>query len=350
MAIDKSNMYDVLKNFPEQVKHAVEIGQKFDGFPNKPKSSKFVILGMGGSAIGGDLLASYLCNLKSVPGLDISTSRNYTLPKFVDEKTNIIVSSYSGDTEETVSAFNQAIWLSKNIIGITTGGKIRQISSENNVSIVSIPAGYQPRCAVGYSFFPMLIALLKTGLIGQEKMNDISYEIEMTQNTIDVKAKQYSELKDTNLAIQIAKKIQGSIPVIYSASDGFESVNTRWVRQIQENAKQLVFNGLLPEMNHNEINSFSNPDILPKKISLIYIKDEADNPRTKIRFNALKEIIGKQVKQIIEIQSTEQNALSRMFDLLYLGDWVSYYLAILNEIDPTPIPLITKLKDYLSQF
>jgi glucose/mannose-6-phosphate isomerase len=181
-------------------------------------------------------------------------------------------------------------------------------------------------------------------------MNDISYEIEMTQNTIDVKAKQYSELKDTNLAIQIAKKIQGSIPVIYSASDGFESVNTRWVRQIQENAKQLVFNGLLPEMNHNEINSFSNPDILPKKISLIYIKDEADNPRTKIRFNALKEIIGKQVKQIIEIQSTEQNALSRMFDLLYLGDWVSYYLAILNEIDPTPIPLITKLKDYLSQF
>jgi len=230
--------------------------------------------------------------LKAIPGLDISTSRNYNLPKFVDDKTNIIASSYSGETEETISALSQAVWLSKNIIGITTGGKIRQISNENNIPLVSIPSGYQPRCAVGYSFFPMLKALLKTGLIGQEKLNDIGYEIEMTQNTIDVKAKQYSELRDTNPAIQIAKKIFGSIPVIYSASDGMESVNTRWVRQIQENAKQLVFNGFLPEMNHNEINSFSYPDVLPKKVSLIFIKDEADNPRTHIRFNALKEIIG----------------------------------------------------------
>lgn len=348
--IDSQNMFDVIKSFPEQVKDAVIIGEKFNGFPYPPNSNHFVILGMGGSAIGGDILNSYFSNSVGTGHLIVNTIRNYKLPNYVNKDTNIISSSYSGGTEETYSALEEALKICNNIICISSGGKITDTAIKNNIPVIKIPAGYQPRCALGYSFFPMLLSIVKTNIFSDETNNQIRNEINETIDILRKRANEYSVLSENNLALSVASKIKGTIPVIYSSVDGMESVNTRWIRQIQENAKHLAYGGLLPEMNHNEINSFSLPENFAKNISIIFIQDVNTHPRTMLRFNALKDLIESNVQQIISLQSDASSLLARMFDMIYLGDWVSYYLAILNNTDPTPIPLITKLKNYLSQF
>ncbi|ROL61813.1 bifunctional phosphoglucose/phosphomannose isomerase [Bacteroidetes/Chlorobi group bacterium ChocPot_Mid] len=348
--LDSQNMFDIITSFPEQVKDAVIIGEKFDGFPYSPTSIHFVILGMGGSAIGGDILNSYFSNTEGTKHLIFTTLRNYKLPGYVNKDTNIIASSYSGGTEETNSAFEEALKICKNIICISSGGKITDTAIKNNIPIIKIPSGYQPRCALGYSFFPMLLSILKTNMFSEEIKNRIRNEINETIDILRKRANEYSMISDNNLAISIATRIKGTIPVIYSSVDGMESVNTRWIRQIQENAKHLAYGGFLPEMNHNEINGFNLPEGFAKNISIIFIKDINTHPRTLRRFDALQNLIETDVKQIITVQSEATSLLARMFDMIYLGDWVSYYLALLNNTDPTPIPLITKLKNYLSQY
>ncbi len=346
---DSQNMFDVLKSFPEQVKEAVLIGEKSEGFPNKPQSKHFVVLGMGGSAIGGDLLGSYLSNKEGTNDLIFNTVRNYTLPGYVNENTNIIASSYSGGTEETNSAFEQALKICRNIICISSGGQLTDSAQLHNKSVIIIPSGYQPRCALGYSFFPMLLSIVKTDLIADSIKSQIKNEINETIDMLRKRANEYSSMDDNNKALQIAKQILGTIPLVYSSTDGMESVNTRWLRQIQENAKHLAYGGLLPEMNHNEINGFSYPKDISKNISVIFLKDKNVHPRTQKRFDALQNLIESDVKQVISLESEANSLLARMFDMIYLGDWISYFLAILNNVDPTPIPLISKLKNFLSE-
>lgn len=347
--IDSSNMFDTIRKFPQQIEAAIQIGKEFSGFPNPLKNENVYIIGMGGSAIGGDLLASYFGKIKGAKKLSFQTIRNYDLPANVKANSNFIASSYSGGTEETLSLFMQARNVANNLICITTGGKLIELAQGNNVPIISIPSGYQPRAALAYSFFPMLITMLKTEAIDdegkEETENAINELIPLMQN----KSLEFADFENNdNLPLNIARQIIGTIPIIYSADNSMNSVNTRWQRQIQENAKCLVFGGFLPEMNHNEINSFKNPIGFPQNISLILIKDKDDHPRIIKRFEALEKLIGDNIKNVITVESNAKYWLTRMFDMIYLGDWISYYLAILLGEDPTPIPIISKLKEFLT--
>ncbi len=343
---DKSNMFEILKEFPKQVKEAVEIGKSFEGFRENLKTNKIYLLGMGGSAIAGDLLATYLTNHLRL-NLSIEVVRGYDIPSYVNEDDAIIASSYSGGTEETISTFRKALERKMNVIAITTGGELFRIADANNVSLIKIPEGYQPRCAVGYSFFPLLLAIVKSINLEEKIVNKINDEINDTIKVLGSASENYSN-KESNFALNLAKEFKGFVPIIYSSYDKLGSVSIRWVRQIQENAKHLAFYGLLPEMNHNEINSFDRPLDFISKLGLIILKDIEDHDRIKIRLEALKELLTTKVNFVKVIESKSQSSLARIFDLLYLGDWFSYYLAIVNDTDPTPIPIITKLKGILS--
>ena len=346
LGIDRSNMFEVLKKFPNQIEDASNIGHSFLGFQEDIESKKFLVLGMGGSAIGGDLLKSFLSPFDGFD-IEIQTIRGYNIPKYFNSNVNVIASSYSGGTEETISSFKEAISRKMNSVCITTGGKIKEIADEYDVPVISIPEGYQPRCAVGYSFIPMLYVILHSGLLNDTIIKRIEHEIYESIELLKEKSEQYSKLDENNPALALARKIKGSIPVVYSSYEIMDSVNTRWVRQIQENAKHLAYSGFLPEMNHNEVNSFFNPQDFVNNISLIMLRDELEHERIKIRFDALKVLLEKEVKNVIEVRSNTKTLLARIFDNLYLGDWVSYYLAILNDTDPTPIPKISKLKEIL---
>lgn len=344
-SIDVSDMFAVLNNFPNQVKEAVEIGAKAPKFKdNLLPMNKFAILGMGGSAIAGDVLKAYCSTVKGADKLQISVFRNYDLPNYIDSSFCVFASSYSGETEETLSAFEQAKNKTSRIMSIASGGKIIESSKSAGFPVLTIPGGLQPRCALGYSFFAMLGALESNGIFTDDVLSEISSAKNETIKLIEEKAEIYSTLDpETNPAIKLANKLHGRIPLFYS-SNSLEAVNLRWRGQIQENSKNFAFGAILPEMNHNEIMQFSFPSDAMEKFALVFLQDSLDHKRVSLRFNALESILNGKLGEIIKLESGAKSFMARMFDLMYLSDWTAYYLAILNKVDPTIIPAISELK------
>ncbi|HCA42263.1 MAG TPA: bifunctional phosphoglucose/phosphomannose isomerase [Bacteroidetes bacterium] len=340
--LDKGNMFDVLSNFSSQCEDALKIaeavdlsGYDFTGIDN------IVLNGLGGSAIGGDLVRGYLQYSLPVP---MFINRNYSMPGFASDKTLSIISSYSGDTEETNAAFIDSLNKNCKIICITSGGKVESLAKENNLPVFKLPKGFQPRCAVGYSFFIVLkiIQKLKLAEINEK-------EISETIRIINDLSTVYSSQNEMNTALKIAESLKGKLPVIYSGIDVMDVVNYRWRGQICENAETLAFGNIYPEMNHNELVGWRiNKDVM-KNIVVIYLRDKDDNERIKLRMDITKEIYKRYSEKILEISGNSEYKLARIFEMIYLGDWISFYLAILNNVDPSEIEPIHYLKKKLSE-
>lgn len=322
-------MKEVLVNFSNQLKEASK--RKWDNLPCINNLSNIVVCGMGGSAISGDLLAGYLQDEIKVP---IIVNRGYKLPRFVNEDSLVFISSYSGNTEETLSAYEKAIKLTKNILCITSGGKLQTLNPKYTIKI---PAGYQPRCALGWLFVPMLIASHKLNIITNK--ND---ELEESISLLLELSKEF-EL-DKSSPYKVAESLLGKLPIIYSDLR-FLAVARRWVAQLNENSKQFAHYNAFAELNHNEIVGFGEPKI---DTFLIILKDKSYNPRINLRIELTKQMFSPHT-EIQEIESKGNSLLARFFYLIYFGDWVSYWLAIIKGIDPTPIERIDWLKKELAK-
>ena len=340
--IDPSGMRSLIKNFPQQVEEAVAIGTAAKiKFPVS-KINNIVVSGLGGSAIGGDLLRAYLADEIAVP---IAVSRNYVLPEYVDERSLVIVSSYSGNTEETTSSHRDAVKRKARVLCITSGGSVKQFAVKKKQPVIDIPGGLPPRAALGYSFFPTLIVLSKLGFFKSKKK-----EIDETVLLLKEKAAVYGDsASEHNPALTIAHALHGKLPVVYSSVDRFDAVNVRWRGQISENAKTLAYGHVFPELDHNEIVGWEVLKDPMKEIHVVILRDNEDNPRIQLRMDITKEIIRDFADGITEVRSEGKSVLTRMFSLLYLGDWVSFYLAILNGVDPTPVKKIDFLKNELAK-
>jgi len=321
MPVDKNDMLSVLESFHKQCREALTLPQ---GMTIKDNINAIVVAGMGGSAIGGDLIKSYLSG-SSIP---VFVNRNYSLPKFVDSNTLVFIVSYSGNTEETLSCFEEAKARNSKIIAITSGGKISELCSK----VIKVPAGLQPRAAIGYLFFPMLGILHNMGLINVNN-NDLNEMLSIIANVEPVKKK----------AQDIARKIRERIPVIYS-SELFSPVAYRWKCQFNENSKWPAYYNVFPEMNHNELASIHGFE--RSKLFLIMLRNPDDNPRIQKRMDITKDIMSKRA-DVEVVQPEGSGMLARMFYLIYLGDFVSYYLAILKRVDPTPVDVIEEFKKSL---
>lgn len=339
---DGSNLRAVIAAFPEQLRDAIAIATNaLKGSLIDQGYSNIVLGGLGGSAIGGDLVRSYLGNDLIVP---FEIVRGYDLPEYVDENTLLIISSYSGNTEESLSLFHQAIERDIRPVCITAGGELLREAQEIGLTSIVLPKGFQPRAALAYSFTSVLLTVQAAGLCSIEEQ-----ALENTVKLCDELSKKYSQLSTDNDALTIAQELTAAIPVIYSASDVLGIVNYRWRGQIQENAKHLVFGNVLPEMNHNEILAWDHPEDAITKFKVVYLRSPQDeHPRVEKRFDILEGILNSKGLNVRTIHATGNDRLSRMFSLLVLADWVSFYLAMLNETDPTPIPAIDQLKAALS--
>ena len=342
---DASGMLKLIESFPEQAREAAGIGSEFrlpDGY--KREYANIVCAGLGGSAIGADILRSYAAAEARTP---ISVLRNYTLPNFVGKASLVIVSSYSGNTEETISAYKDAKARGAGIIAITSGGKIREMAKADGKACLLIPPGLPPRCALGYSFFPLLALMSKMGVV-----TDKSAEVEETIKVLEglnSRSIGAAVVEKGNIAKRTASGLYGKYGIIYGAQDHIDCVVTRWRGQIEENAKALASSHVFPEMNHNEIVGWENPKGLIKNFVAVILRDKADDPRIARRMDISKVIIGKKAREVIEVGSTGEGLLARIFSLVYIGDFVSYYLAILNKTDPTPVNSITYLKNELAK-
>jgi glucose/mannose-6-phosphate isomerase len=279
--------------------------------------------------------------------LPVFVNRNYTLPEFVSSKTLLVASSYSGNTEETLSAYREAKRKKAKIVALTSGGTLQTLAKKDGIPCVTIPSGLPPRCALGYAFFLPLVLLQRLG-IGKNQSREIKETVRLIRNLRDKKLGK-GIVTARNTAKRIARNVYGKFPVIYGAQDHIDSVVTRWRGQLGENSKTLSSSHVLPEMNHNEIVGWKNPHSLLMKCIVIILRDKGDHPRIKRRTDITKRIIEQSGVKTIELYSIGKSLLARMFSLIYIGDYMSFYLAILNREDPTPVDRISYLKKLLAQ-
>lgn len=334
---DTQNQFQVLQNTYKQIEYAIENSYPDFGF-NKQALNKIIITGLGGSAISGDLLKNFLKDELTVP---VQINRNYFLPSFADENTLLIASSYSGNTEETISSFNDGMRRKCKIICLSTGGKLEKLAADNSIPFIRLQKGFQPRYALGLSFFSLLKVFEKLQLItSQEKI--ISKIISLWKE----KASEYST--EENIALTIAQQLIGFVPIIYSASDYTNAVGYRFKSQLNENSKLHAFHHEFPEMNHNEIIGWESHQQKQLHTKVIYLFDETYHSQIKKRFQIVSEFIKKSDVEIISIESKENDFKVRIMDLIFLVDWISFYLGVIRGFDPSEIEYINLLKDRLT--
>lgn len=340
-AVDISNMRGRIAAFPEQVQEAIRIGNAATISMKTRGIRQIMVSGLGGSAIGGDLLRSYLAPELAIPFL---VNRHYTLPRFVGPTTLLIVSSYSGNTEETISAHREALKRRTPVLCITSGGKTASLARRHRSGLISIPGGSPPRAALAYSFFPLLIALSRMGFV-----HDKDRDLRETLRVLEAQRERFAfPDHPANTALAIARSLQGRLGIVYSSTDHFDAVNTRWRGQIAENGKALCFGHVLPEMNHNELVGWKTLRSQMSEMQVLFLRDRKDHPRVRVRMDITRRLIEQYTPHVTDVWSEGRSLLARMFSLVYLGDWVSFYLAILNREDPTPVAVIDYLKKELA--
>lgn len=342
--IDKDAMYDAVRDFPQQWREGRRraIGTDLSAVPREGYH-QVVIAGMGGSAIGGELLRTLALDTATVP---ISISRSYRLPAWVGRETVVIVSSYSGNTEETLSAMDQAIKAECFVICLTTGGGVLDKAREHGLPYIQMPAtGLQPRAALGYSLSALLTVAERMLLIPPDTERWVE-----TQALLQEQSEQYNDpAAGGNKAFQLAQALEDKLPCVYSSDGLLEGVNLRWRNQIQENSKTFAVGNVFPEMNHNEIMGWERHSAILSQLGVVVLRDKEDHPRVQRRIDVTRNLLAERAGFWTEVRSHGTSKLARLMSVLYFGDWVSLYLALLLEVDPTPIPLINKLKDALAE-
>lgn len=326
-------MKQLVQAFPTQLREALIIGQSYR-FQTPGKEFKNVVLtGLGGSGIGGSIVQNYVADKMTIP---FAVSKDYFLPAYVNKDSLVIVSSYSGNTEETLSAMQQAIRAKATVVCITSGGKVSEISKKKNLDCILLPAGMPPRSCLGYSMVQVLYILNHFGYIKNDFEKSISAAIRLLK----------TEEKDIQKQSKaIAKKLIGKTPIIYAASD-FEGVAVRFRQQINENGKMLCWHHVVPEMNHNELVGWRDKD---KSKYVIWLRNETDYERTQMRMEINKQVIKKYTPNMMELWSKGKTYFERVFYIVNLTDWVSVYLADLHGVDAMDIKVIDHLKGELSK-
>jgi glucose/mannose-6-phosphate isomerase len=327
------SMEKYIENFPQNLREAVEIGKAAVGGFKTDRVNKVLIAGLGGSGIGGRVVSQLVWDECEVP---IEIINDYRIPAWVDEFTLFIACSYSGNTEETLSALNEATMHNAKISCVTSGGKLREIAYEMGYNCIEIPGGQPPRTSFGYNATQLFFILHAYGLID----NSFSKDLINAAGLLD----EESGLLRAEAAA-IAKKLSGTTPVIYSESHS-EGIAIRLRQQLNENAKMLCWHHVLPEMNHNELVGWAGGD---KSFSAIIMHTPEDLPPTVRRMELTAAIIEKYTATVVHLRPKGANRIENAYYLIHLGDWISYFLAKEPSVDPIEIDVIDYLKSELAK-
>lgn len=328
MTMDK-----LVAGFADQLREAIAIGNDIQMRPPVAEIRNIVVTGLGGSGIGGNLVSEIVGKELRVP---FQVNKEYGLPNYVNENTLVICSSYSGNTEETLAAFADAIKANALIVCITSGGKLLELAKQYNLDHVVIPGGNPPRACLGYSSVQQLYVLHQLGLISRQ------FESELN-DTISLLERESEHIR--SLAKAIAGQLQNRIPVLYTVTE-MESVAVRFRQQINENSKMLCWHHVVPEMNHNELVGWRNRI---GNWAPIFLRSREDYERNQQRIEINKSIVAQYAEHVMEIYAKGESHTERAFYLIHLGDWVSVYLAELNNVDAVEVKVIDHLKNELAK-
>jgi len=292
-----------------------------------------LITGLGGSGIGGTIAGEIVAAECPVP---ITVNKDYFLPAFVNQETLVIVSSYSGNTEETLYAMEEAMKRKAVIVCITSGGKVADIAKERNYDSILIPPGMPPRACLGYSLPQLFFVLKKFNLVKFDFKSQVSAAIELLK-------KEEASIKKEAMAV--TEFLFKKVPVIY-AVDGYNGVATRIRQQLNENSKTLCWHHVIPEMNHNELVGWAGGN---ETIAVLLIRNKSDFSRSQARIEINKKVFQKHTPHVYELWSKGNSQLEQSLYLIHLTDWVSCYLAEKNSVDASEIDVINDLKGALAK-
>ncbi len=330
-SIDKSNMLKVLHDFPLQFGKALEITAKVK-VPRK-QYKNVVIAGMGGSSLPAAIIETYLQGEISLP---IYICQNYSLPQEADQKSLVFISSFSGNTEETLSVYQECKQKKITMVGITTNGQLSKWCKKDNVPFIKLPEeGIQPRCGNGYNFTGILTAMSKAGIVP-----DKTKEIKETAQAL---AKMQFPP-----AQKIARMLKNNLIIVY-ASERFREIARIWKIKFNENSKVLAFHNYFPELNHNETAGFTNLKKEGIPTTVIILRNSKDHPRILKRMKITADIINQKGGNVITIKMVEGSLLTQIFGTIYYGDFISYYLALEYKTDPSPVEIVEYLKKRLKE-
>ncbi len=340
---DPGGMLSAIESFPGHASEALHLGRDMLDTPSPEGLKRIAYAGMGGSAVGGDILRSLV---EDAVGMPITVYRSYRLPSILGPDTLAIFTSYSGNTEETLSSLEDAVYLGCRIMAVTTGGVLLEKAKGYRFPTLVVPAGLQPRAALAYLSLAAAAAMEKMGLL--QGFVKVAYE---TIDFLQEKSKDWGRLnpQNKNFAKRLAVRLKGKIPLIYG-TDGILSVAAyRWKCQFNENSKVSAFQHTIPEMNHNEIVGFYELDDFSRKVEIIMLVEEDDTSRTAKRVEVTSEILQDKVGGVTVIHVGGRTRTEKLFSAIHLGDFVSGYLALLNGVDPTPVESIALLKERMAQ-
>lgn len=321
-------MKDLIAAKNNQINEAIQIGESAEfKAPNKPIHN-ILLCGLGGSGIGGAIVSQLLKKELKVPFVCVN---DYDVPAFVSENTLLIASSYSGNTEETIAAVKEGKNRGAEICVVTSGGALASMAKENGWNHAIVPGGEQPRAMLAYSIIQQIYLLKKYELTSDQHVKNLKTIVDLLNK---------NEAAIQKEAMDLAKKLHGSMPVIY-ADSAFGGVATRVKQQINENAKELCWDHVLPEMTHNELVGWAGGK---SYIAPLYLATDYDHERTTYRWNISKEVISKYTSNINEIQAKGDSQIAQVFYLIHLTDWLSWFMSDLKKVDASEVDVIHHLK------
>ncbi|MGA2680648.1 MAG: bifunctional phosphoglucose/phosphomannose isomerase [Candidatus Bathyarchaeia archaeon] len=339
-SVDRSSMINFCVNAAKLYHEASTLAAKIQ--VNYPKPENVILAGMGGSGIGGDLLKDWAKKQAAVP---IEVNREYELPEYAGKKTLVFITSYSGDTEETLSSFLDALNRKCMIFCVSSGGALLENAQRLDVPYLRVPSGMPPRAALPYMFVPLLIYMQKAGLV-----EGASRELSEAVQVLEKISQENAPAKPTveNYAKALALNIGKSSPIIYGFGM-YRSVALRFKQQFNENSKIPAKSDVFSELNHNEIVGWERAGELAKCYSAIFLRDSDEPTAIQSRIEITKELMEQEEVGILEIQAQGKSSLARMLSTILVGDFTSVYLAALHGVDPTPVKTINYLKNTLKQ-
>ena len=326
-------MNDYIDDFSNHLREAIEIANNTSLTSCTKEIRNVLICGLGGSGIGGTIVSDIISPKVDIP---ITATKDYSIPNFVNEHTLVIANSYSGNTEETLYALEKCQAKGAEIAVITSGGKLKTIAEENNYNKIIIPGNQPPRAMFGYAFTELFFILNHYGIIDDSFKSDFTKAIELLDT-------EKSDIQEQ--AMGLAKKMYKQTPVIYVAN-GFEGVAVRFRQQINENSKMLCWHHVVPEMNHNELLGWRTN---VNDLAVVYFRNKSDYDRNQIRMDINKKVISEYTDNISEIWSKGDSLIENSLYHINLGDWVSWYLSEMNNVDAIEIDVIDFLKGELGK-
>ncbi len=340
--LDPSGMGQRLASLPHQVRLAWQAALSLS-LPSSYRSvSKVVLAGMGGSGVGGDLLADLLAMEPSGPVFAVC--RDYRLPPWVDAQTLVIASSYSGNTEEVLACFRDALGRSAKVVAVTAGGILQQEAQAQRTPILGINYRGEPRSALGFSFLAPLAVLQSLGL-APDQASALEEAVTLLEDALQ--RHMPGQPAAGNEAKRLAQALEGHLVVVYGA--GFlGGVARRWKTQINENAKGWAFSEALPELNHNAIVGYQFPHALAPGLFVVLLHAPSMDHRVSARYPITMELLGRAGVPHQRVEVEGASPLAQVLGAVALGDWTSYYVAVLNGVDPSPVEAVEYLKGRLS--